>query len=156
MVTTAKIPIAPALLMRPNLTFKEKSKKCKHGMKYLKLSSLTLTKHLCHTSASKTALMQRKDPLTFHWLERERKKIMGTFTITMSGSFLPMHLIYKRRTSCCFPKGVDFPADFDVTCTTNHRRNESKPFQHLEKIVFPYVKKKKRKQNWIFLWIKRQ
>ena len=58
--------------MRPNLTFKEKSKKCKRGMKYRKISSLTLTKHLCHTSAPETALKQRKDPLMFRWLEREK------------------------------------------------------------------------------------
>ena len=89
-------------------------------MKYRKISSLTLIKHLCHTSVTETAPMQRKDPLTFLWLESEKKKqITGNFRITMSGSFLPMQLIYKGPTSRCLPKVVDFPADFDATCTVN-------------------------------------
>ena len=135
--------------MSSNLTFKEKSKKCKHGMKYRKISSLTLTKHLCHTLALETALMQKKDPLTFRWLERERKKqIAGTFTITMSGSFLPMQLIYKVTTNRCLTKGVDFPTDFDVTYTANHWSNESKAVQHLEKIVFLYVEKKRAESSF--------
>ena len=53
-----------------------------------------------------------------------------------------MQLIYKETTNRWLSKGVDFPADFDVTCTANHWRNESKAIQHLEKIVFPYVEKK--------------
>ena len=47
----------------------------------------------------------------------------------------------------CLPKGVDFPADFDATCTANHWSNESKAIQQLEKIVFPCVKKTKKELN---------
>ena len=45
-----------------------------------------------------------------------------------------------------FQKGVDFPADFDATCKANRSSNESKAIQHLEKIVFPFFQKKKRKK----------
>ena len=55
----------------------------------------------------------------------------------MSGSFLPMQLIYKGTINRCLPKGIDFPADFDMTCTANPWSNESKVVQHLEEIVFP-------------------
>ena len=79
MATTAKIPIAMHCLMRPNLTFKEKPKKFKRDMKYCKLSSLTFTKYLCHTSALEAALMQKKDPLKFRWLEMKRKNNHGNF-----------------------------------------------------------------------------
>ena len=51
--------------------------------------------------------------------KRKKKQITGNFRITMSGSFLPMQLIYKGPTSRCLPKVVDFPADFDATCTVN-------------------------------------
>ena len=56
----------------------------------------------------------------------KKRQIMGSFTVTMSISFLPMQLIYKGTTNRCLPKGVDFLADFDVTCTANHWSNESK------------------------------
>ena len=65
MTTIAKIPIGPALLNETKFDFQRKIKKCKRGLKYWKISSLTLTKHLCHTSGPEAALMQRKDPLTF-------------------------------------------------------------------------------------------
>ena len=65
----------------------------------------------------------------------------------MSGSFLPMQLIYKGTTNRCLPKDVGFPADFHVICTTNHWCNESKTIQRLEKIVFLYVGKNKKNLN---------
>ena len=63
----------------------------------------------------------------------------------MSGPFLHAQLIYERTTNRFLPKGVDFAADFDATCT------ESKSIQHLEEIVLPFFEEKK-----IVLWIKRQ
>ena len=45
----------------------------------------------------------------------KQKQITGNFTITVSGSFLPIQLIYKGTTNRCHLKGVDFPVDFDVT-----------------------------------------
>ena len=70
-----------------------------------------------------------------------------TFTITLSRKFLPMQLIYKGTTNPCLLKGADFSADFDETCITNHWSNEFKVIQHLEKIDFLYIKKKKKKLN---------
>ena len=74
----------------------------------------------------------------------KKKQIMGTFTITLSGSFLTMQPIFKGTTNRYLSKGVDFPADFDVTCTANHCNNGSKAIKYLEKIVFLYAKKKER------------
>ena len=92
-------------LMRPNLTFKEKSKKYKPSMKYRKFSSLTLTKHLCHTSAPKTALTQRKDPLTFRWLERERKnKSRKLSQLLCLDHFFPCSLSVKEQPIVAFQK----------------------------------------------------
>ena len=65
----------------------------------------------------------------------------------MVGSFLPMQLICKGTTNRCLPKGVNFPAGFDVACMDNHWSNESKAIQHLKKIVFPYVEKRKKELN---------
>ena len=79
--------------------------------------------------------------------KEKKKQIKGTFTITLSGSFLPMQLIYKGMINHCLPKGVDFAADFDATCMANHWSNESKAIQQLEKIVFPCVEKTKKELN---------
>ena len=61
----------------------------------------------------------------------------------MSGQFLPMQLIYQGTTDRCLPKGVEFPDDWNVTCTANHWSNEEKVIEHLERVVFPYLKKRK-------------
>ena len=66
-----------------------------------------------------------------------KKQITGTFTITMSGQFLPMQLIYQGTTDRCLPE------DWDVTYTINNWSNESKAIQHLQTVVFPYIKKRK-------------
>ena len=130
MTTATKIPIANAFPShcntRPTLTFNEILRKCKHDMKYQKISSITLTKQICHTSAPWTVVMQRNDHLIFRCLERGKKQITGIFTIAMSGPFLLTQLIYKGTINICLPKGVDFPADFDGTCSANQSSNKSK------------------------------
>ena len=57
----------------------------------------------------------------------------------MSGKFFPIQLIYKGITSKCLPKNVNFPKDWDITCTENHWSNESTSIDYLVKIVIPYV-----------------
>ena len=61
----------------------------------------------------------------------------------MTGQFLPLQLIYQGTTDWCLPKGVEFPDDWDVTCTANHWTNKLKAIQHLQMVVFPYVKERK-------------
>ena len=61
----------------------------------------------------------------------------------MSGQFLPKQLIYQGTTDRCLPKGVEFPDDWDVTYIVNNWSNESKAIQHLQTVVFPYIKKRK-------------
>ena len=152
MVTTAKIPIAPALLNEIKFDFQRKIKKIQSWHEIPEALIINFDQTPLPYICSRNALMQRKDPLTFRWLEKERKKqITGFLTITMSGSFLPMQLIYKGTANHCLPIGVDFPADFDVTCTTNHWSNESKVIQHLEKIVFRYIQKKKKRTESSFV-----
>ena len=85
-----------------------------------------------------------KVPLTFHLLVKEKKKeITGTLAVTMTGQFLPMQLIYQGTTNRCLPKGVELPDDLNVNYTKNHWSNEEKAIEHLEKVVFPYLKKQK-------------
>ena len=55
-----------------------------------------------------------------------------------------MQLIYAGKTDRCLPKGVEFPDDFEVAYTPNHWSNEEKAMQHFQKIILPYVNRKKK------------
>lgn len=74
----------------------------------------------------------------------KKKQITGTFTVTMSGLFLPMKLIYEGKSPRCLPQGITFPGNFNLTFTPNHLSNEDKVIEHLEKVVFPFVVEKRK------------
>ena len=52
----------------------------------------------------------------------DKRQITAVFAGTLSGDFLPMQLIVTGTTKRCFPK-VNFPSDWDITCTHNHWSN---------------------------------
>ena len=62
------------------------------------------------------------------------------FSISMSGNFLPIQLIYKGKTVRCHPR-FNFPTDFHVTHNDNHWANEETSIQILKKIIIPYIEK---------------
>ena len=61
----------------------------------------------------------------------------------MDGHFLPPQLIYKGKTPKSLPS-VEFPSDWHVTFTQNHWSNENTMADYLEKVLFPYIEKKRR------------
>ena len=75
-----------------------------------------------------------------------KRQITGTFVVNLSGEFLPIQLIYTGTTDLCHPK-VNFPTGFDVTHSANHWANEEKYISLLNKIVFPFVQKKRGSLN---------
>ena len=64
--------------------------------------------------------------------------------MSRTGGFFPAELIYQAITPHCLPKNVNFPIDFDVKFTTKHWSNQEKAKQLFEKLIFTYLKKKKR------------
>ena len=70
-----------------------------------------------------------------------KRQITVTFTVTASGSFLPIQLIYSGKTKLSTFK-YDFPSCFDVTFTPNHWSSYEKYVKLFEKIIFPYLKAK--------------
>lgn len=67
------------------------------------------------------------------------RQITGTFSVTASGKFLPIQLIYQGKTDRCHPK-FRFPKEFQVTHTENHWSNETKAIELVNRILIPYVK----------------
>ena len=72
----------------------------------------------------------------------DKRQIAATFTVTVSGSFLPIQIINSGNIKRSIPK-YDFPSCFDVTFTRNHWSNYEKCVRLFEKIIFPYIKAKK-------------
>ena len=72
----------------------------------------------------------------------DKCQITATFSVTASGSFLPIQLIYSGKTKRSIPK-YDFPSCFDVTFTPDHWSNCKKCVRSSEKIIFPYHTAKK-------------
>ena len=55
----------------------------------------------------------------------DKRQITSTFSISMTGSFLPTKLIYEGKTRRCLPN-YDFPKGFNVTYSPNHWSNTEK------------------------------
>ena len=72
----------------------------------------------------------------------DKRQITAVFGGTMAGDFLPPQLIYQGKTHKSLPP-VTFPSDWHVTFTENHWSNEKTMVDYLEKILFPYLEKKR-------------
>ena len=72
----------------------------------------------------------------------DKRQITAVFGGTMAGEFLPPQIIYQGKTSKYLPS-VDFPSDWHITFTENHWSNEKVMVDYLEKILFPYIEKKR-------------
>ena len=142
--TTARIPVAPALIAETKFDFQRKIRQLQslHSipndliinfdqtpLPYVVTGNSTL-----HEKGAQSVPLQGKG---------KKKQITGTFAVSMTGDFLPMQLIYEGKTPRCLPRDVEFPMEFDVTFTPNHWSNEEKCIQLLNKVIFPYLKKKK-------------
>ena len=70
-------------------------------------------------------------------------KRQAVFAGSLAGDFLPIQLVYKGKTQRCLPVGVQFPPDWDITYSHNHWSNEETMHNYAEKIIFPYIVKKR-------------
>ena len=86
----------------------------------------------------------------------EYRQVTGTFSITLSGDFLPLQIIYQGKTVRCYPK-FNFPEEFNITHTLNQWSNEEKSIELIMKVLVPYVKSKKEElglrptNNWLLI-----
>ena len=64
----------------------------------------------------------------------------------MVGELLPLQVIYQEKTSACLPH-YKFPEDWHETYTPNHWSNEEKMKEYLEKIIIPYINRKRKEMK---------
>ena len=104
MVTTAKIPIAPALLNEIKFDFQRKIKKIQSWHEIPEALIINFDQTPLPYICSRNALMQRKDPLTFRWSERERKNKSRDFSqLLCLDHFFPCSLSIKEQPIIAFP-----------------------------------------------------
>ena len=72
----------------------------------------------------------------------DKHQITAVFAGTLTGDFLPPQVIYQGTTPRCLPN-IEFPKDWDITCTANHWSNKETMMQYIDKILFPYIKRKR-------------
>ena len=97
------------------------------------LSYVSPGKYTFHLKGSKTVPIKGIN---------DKRLITATFTVTASGLFLPIQLIYSGKTKRSLPK-FGFPKCFNVTFAPNHWSNYEKCVSLFKKIIFPYLKSKK-------------
>ena len=71
-----------------------------------------------------------------------KRALTAIFTVTLSRNFLPMQLIYTRRTAQSLPK-FTFPDGFSLTQNPSHWSNEDTRELYVEEILGPYLKMKR-------------
>ena len=76
----------------------------------------------------------------------DKRSITATFSITFSGNFLPMQLIYGGKTTKSLPK-FKFPHDFSLSVNKTHYSNEKEACKLIEETLVPYIEKVRQEEN---------
>ena len=72
----------------------------------------------------------------------DKRSITGTFSITLSGNFLPVQLIYGGKTNQSLPR-YKFPDEFSLSVNEKHFSNTKESIKLLKEIIIPYVEKER-------------
>ncbi len=76
----------------------------------------------------------------------DKRQNTGVFGVSLAGDFLPPQLVYTGKTSKCLPT-VEFPIDWDITCTPNHWCNTDTTIRYIKNIIIPYVQQTNKKEG---------
>ncbi len=63
----------------------------------------------------------------------DKRNITLTFSITLSGTFLPMQIIYSGKIKASQPRNFVFPKGFCVTQNPKHWSNEEETLNLMKK-----------------------
>ena len=66
----------------------------------------------------------------------DKQQVTATFASSLSGVFLPMHILYAGKTDRCHPH-YTMPPEFDIWHTPNHWGNTECTICFIEKWLFP-------------------
>ena len=141
--TTGKVEPCPKFLEEEKITFQGAVSKFVSDYDIPLELVLTLAQNpLSYVSPGKDSFDSKGSKTVPIKGANDNCQITATFSVTASGSFLPIQLICSGKTKRSIPK-YDFPSCFDVTFTADHCSNCKKCVRSSEKIIFPYHKAKK-------------
>ena len=69
----------------------------------------------------------------------DKRNITLTFVISLSGSFLPMQIIYQGKTDASQPRGFKLPNGFAISQNPYQYLNEQETLFLIDEIIKPYV-----------------
>ena len=69
----------------------------------------------------------------------DKRNITLTFSVTLSGLFLPIQVIYGGKTTASQPRGFTFPKEFCISQNPKHWSNEAETFKLIDLILNPYI-----------------
>ena len=82
---------------------------------------------------------RKRVPIAGHNDERQVTVVMCD---ALTGEVLPIQLVYEGKTKRCHPP-FDFPGDWLISHSPNHRSTEETMVEYIDKIIVPYVDRKK-------------
>ena len=98
--------------------------------------------HLCYL----TSHLEKERSSQRNWWQAPDSSHICSVAV---GDFLPMQLIYTRKTKRCLSNLIfDFLLDFIVTFMKNHWSNMEKALEHFEKVVFSFFQKTREKHRY--------
>ena len=68
----------------------------------------------------------------------DKRQITATFAGTLTGQFLPIQLVYERKTTKCHPS-IEFPKLWHVTHTANHWCSGETMIEYIKSVIVPYL-----------------
>ena len=71
----------------------------------------------------------------------DKRQITAVFAGSMAGDFLPIQLVYKRKTPRCLPNVESVPEGWHLTYSPSHWSTEQAMRNYIQKIVVPYIEK---------------
>ena len=145
--TTAKLEIPDGTFKEAQLLFTHDivSKVEKYNISHSLIINIDQTP-IKYVPVSRSSLAKKNSKAVTFKGSSDKKSITATFSITFSGMFLPMQLIYGGKATKSFSR-FKFPNDFLLTVNKTHYSNEKKACKLIEEILVPYIEKVRQEEN---------
>ena len=88
----------------------------------------------CVPVSKETMAKRNSTSLTTEGSDGKRMMITGTFTVTLSGNFLSIQLIYGGKTNQSIPR-YNFPEDFCLSANPKHFSNTEESLKYLDEVI---------------------
>ena len=82
---------------------------------------------------------RKRVPIAGH---NDKRQVTAVMCGALTGEVLPIQLVYEGKTKRCHPP-FDFPGDWLISHSPNHRSTEETMVEYIDKIIVPYVDRKR-------------